>query len=267
MEKLYIFDLDGTLYEETDHFDYYAKRLMECVPAQDQDNYWADYQQTKQGNHVIAIGKAYDVERDLSVTVDPLTLQATAAHKWDGTPVQNVAAIYGKDALSFDFTSLVAIGDGWWLPFACAKHYGVKDTQPSYHATKAYMVTDQFQLREIEGLRSFLLSLKTTDKIVLMTNSDREDVTRLLKELNLVGVFDHIISSARKPEKTRYYFEQLQSFYQLPYQQMVSIGDNFINEIAPALMLGMEAIYLSPHDPGGSHENLVQYSHIADWYK
>ncbi|SEO74104.1 putative hydrolase of the HAD superfamily [Amphibacillus marinus] len=267
MTKLYIFDLDGTLYEETDHFDYYAKLLMALVPEQDQQCYWEDYLAMKQGEHVVSIGKVYDVKRDLTVTIDPLTLTATAAHTWDGKAVEQVGDLYGGQPLSFDFNALVAIGDGWWLPFACAKHYGVDDTQPSYHQTKAYMVTDRFQLNEIAGLRQFLLTLKITDRIVLMTNSDRADVERLLTELNLVGVFDHIITSARKPEKTMWYFNHLQNFYQVPFEKMISIGDNFINEIAPALMLGMEGIYLSRHDQVGGHKNLTQYASIRDLYK
>lgn len=266
MEKLYIFDLDGTLYEETDHFDYYAQQLMELVPANDRHDFWEDYLAMKAGEHTVNIGKAYDVQRDIIVTLDPLTLKAKAAHQWDGTDVPDVKSLYGEQALSFDFNSLVAIGDGWWLPFACAKHYGVTDTQASYQATKAYMVTDKFQLSEIGGLRSFLLRLKKVHPIVLMTNSDRADVNRLLSELNLSGVFNHIISLAKKPEKTRYYFEHLHHLYQCPFEQMVSIGDNFINEIAPALMLGMKAIYLSSHDTVGHHHNLTQYRSIREWF-
>ncbi|MCZ0703417.1 putative hydrolase of the HAD superfamily [Natronobacillus azotifigens] len=265
MKKLYIFDLDGTLYEGSQHFDYYAKLLSADVTSAEQEDYWNDYEKMKAGNHVVQIGKAYDVNHDLSLTIDPMTLKVVEAHRWDGSTVDDLDSLYGDGQVSFDFENIVAIGDGWWLPFACAKHYGVKESQPSYMATKEFMVSDQFQLEQIPGLRTFLLDLKKEHDIILMTNSDREDVNRLLGELDLTNVFDHVISSARKPSKTTVLFEQLHVTYDLPFEQMISVGDNFINEIAPALLLEMKAVYLSEHPHKTEHKNLQQYGRITDW--
>lgn len=267
MSQLYIFDLDGTLYEGSEHFDYYAKLLMNKLDKEKQEAYWNDYEKMKSGQHVVKIGKAYDVNHDLTLTIDPMTLKVVKAQDWNGEVITNLGQLYGDEPVAFDFEHIVAIGDGWWLPFACAKHYGVEDTQPSYMATKAFMVSEDFQLEQIPGLREFLIELKAENDMVLMTNSDREDVNRLLGELNLAGVFDHVISSARKPSKTKAFFEQLKKNYDVPFEQMISIGDNFINEIAPALVLGMQAIYLSDHPYPTSHERLQHYPKIMDWVK
>lgn len=265
MKNLYIFDLDGTLYEGTDHFDYYAELLMQDVPEENREAFWNDYEKMKAGEHPVAIGKAYDVENDLAVTVDPLTLKAVEAHKWNGEKVDAPERIYGEEQLVFDFKKLVAIGDGWWLPFAGAKHYGVKDCYPRYLQTKEYMVSEEFTLEAISGLREFLLELRERHDIALMTNSDREDVLRLLGELELTGVFDHVITSAQKPARTKAFFEELQSIYKIPFGQMVSVGDNFINEIAPALLLGMKAVYISEHPHQTEHKDLYQVNKIIDW--
>ncbi|WP_257009884.1 HAD family hydrolase [Evansella halocellulosilytica] len=263
--NLYIFDLDGTLYEGTDHFDYYAKRLLTDVIAEKQDDYWNDYDKMKKGNHPVKIGKAYDVQRDLAVTVDPMTLTVVEAHDWDANPIENIGELYGKDQIKFDFENIVAIGDGWWLPFACAKHYGVKDCYRRYLETKEYMVSDEFQLDQIPGLREFLLELRKSSPTVLMTNSDREDVGRLLKELNLDHVFEHIITSAQKPTFTDGLFGELQKQYEVDMGEIVSIGDNFINEIAPALLKGMKAVYISEHPHQAEHERLTHVNRITDW--
>ncbi|UTR12546.1 HAD family hydrolase [Evansella sp. LMS18] len=265
MKNLYIFDLDGTLYEGTDHFDYYAELLMQDVPVENREAFWKDYEKMKAGEHPVAIGKAYDVENDLAVTVDPLTLKAVEAHKWNGEKVEDPERIYGEEQLVFDFKRLVAIGDGWWLPFASAKHYGVKDCYPRYLQTKEYMVSEEFTLEAISGLREFLLELRERHDIVLMTNSDREDVLRLLGELDLTGVFEHVITSAQKPSRTQAFFEELQSIYKIPFGQMISVGDNFINEIAPALLLGMKAVYISEHPHQTEHKDLYQVNKINDW--
>jgi len=267
MNTLYIFDLDGTLYEGKDHFDYYAQLLMDQVTPANRPLFWNDYEKMKAGDHLIAIGKAYDVENDLAVTIDPITLKVVEAHDWNGQKVANIEDIYRNSPVNFDFDHFVAIGDGWWLPFACAKHYGVSNCHPYYLKTKEYMVSDQFKLEAIPHLREFLLMLKKTEHIVLMTNSDKEDVLRLLKELNLNNVFDHVISSAKKPSRTKDIFVELQEMYQLPFYQLVSIGDNFLNEIAPALLLGMKAVYISEHPHKTVDENLQQVQNISEWIK
>jgi putative hydrolase of the HAD superfamily len=264
-KRVYIFDLDGTLYEGADHFDFYADRLLEDVPNECKKAFLQDYRDMKNGRHVVMIGKVYDVMRDVIITVDPMTLQAIEVKTWEGKTRPDILPHYEDLPLTFDFEKMVAIGDGWWLPFACAKHYGVKDCYSRYLETKAYMVSDDFNLQKIVGLKSCLKDLKKIHPLVLMTNSDKEDVLRLLNELDLNDIFHHIISSAKKPAQTVQLFKELQKHYELPFQHLVSIGDNFINDIAPALMLGMKAVYISSHPHQTTHANLFQVEQISEW--
>ncbi|MBM6616820.1 HAD family hydrolase [Bacillus suaedaesalsae] len=241
--KLVIFDLDGTLYEDTDHFDYYADLMKAQLHNEElQQKFQQDYEAMKAGNHVVKIGKAYDVENDYVLTLDPMSLTVTEVHDWDGNVV-DTSSMYAEP-LTFNFENMIAIGDGWWLPFAAAKHYGVEDTYTSYNKTKEYMVTDNFQLTKTAGLKQGLLELKESKKIVLCTNSDIDDVGRLLKELELDTVFEHILTSSMKPTKTEEHFKKLLAQYEVEPHEAVSVGDNFINEIAPALKLGMKAVYI-----------------------
>ncbi len=82
--KLVIFDLDGTLYEGTEHFDYYAKLLQEKVTPALRDEYLQEYEAMKAGKHLVSIGKIYDVARDLILTIDSLTFEVSAAYRWSG---------------------------------------------------------------------------------------------------------------------------------------------------------------------------------------
>ncbi|KAA0546136.1 HAD family hydrolase [Bacillus sp. BGMRC 2118] len=239
--KLFIFDLDGTLYEDTDHFDYYADLLADQLPNRElQLNFHQDYEAMKAGTHVVQIGTAYDVENDLALTLNPMNLQVTLVQDWNG----NVVDYQYPTPLLFNFKSMIAIGDGWWLPFVAAMHYGVSDTIASYNRTKEFMVTDQFQLTKTPGLKQGLLELKETKKLVLCTNSDLDDALRLLKELELDTIFEHILPSSMKPAKTEELFKRLLTQYDVEPHEAISIGDNFINEIAPALKLGMKAVYI-----------------------
>jgi FMN phosphatase YigB (HAD superfamily) len=263
--KLYVFDLDGTLYEDTDHFDYYSDLLKQEVLQEEQVQYEEEYEQMKNGTHIVEIGKAYDVNRDSVLTLDPLSLKVTEVHDWDGNAwtEEEIRKHYSEE-ITFDFENIIAIGDGWWLPFVCAKHYKVKDTYTSYLKTKEYMVTDQFQLTKTPGLREGLLKLKQNKQIVLMTNSDSEDVGRLLKEIKLDGIFDDVITSALKPKNTTNYLKEVLEKYQIEAQDAISIGDNFINEIAPALALGMNALLIQEAEVAVDHEKLTTVKSLAD---
>ncbi|MED4973987.1 MULTISPECIES: haloacid dehalogenase [Geobacillus thermoleovorans group] len=41
--KAIVFDLDGTLYEETEHFDYYAEQVAKRLREADRPRFWDDY--------------------------------------------------------------------------------------------------------------------------------------------------------------------------------------------------------------------------------
>lgn len=265
--QLFIFDLDGTLYEGTDHFDYYAERLLLDVAEENKEAFKRDYEKMKAGKHPVKIGKGYDVERDTVLTLDPLTLKVVKVETWDGEDWKDEkrAEVY-SGLLSFNFEMMIAIGDGWWLPFVAAKHYGVKNPYPRYLETKDYMVTDAFQLDPIPGVREGLLQLKAEKKIILVTNSDRDDVERLLKELNLDGIFEDIVTSAKKPSRTVEIFSQLIERYEANPEEVVSIGDNFINEIFPALQMNMSAIYIDAQGSQFTHQRLVVVGSIGDCF-
>ncbi len=268
--KLIIFDLDGTLYEDTDHFDYYASLLKEKVAIDEQEHFIKDYEDMKKGDHPVAIGKAYDVERDAILTLDPLTLKVTHVQKWDGTEwdSEDVNHTYDRE-LTFDFEKMIAIGDGWWLPYSAARHYGVsiEETYHCYTKTKEFMVTDEFQLTKTPGLKEGLNKLKEEAEIVLVTNSEKDDVERLLNELELDDLFPEIVPLAQKPVQTKKIFLDLMKKYGVKADETVSIGDNLINEIAPALLLGLKTIYIQPTGIKLEHANLKVVTSLADVFK
>ncbi|WP_158306386.1 HAD family hydrolase [Caldalkalibacillus thermarum] len=247
--ELIIFDLDGTLYEDTAHFEYYAQRLAEQIPEDQRKAYWQEYKRMEAGQHIVTIGKVYDVVRDRILELDYPTNLVKQAWTWEGKPLseEEITRSY-PSPIQCDFQSMIAIGDGWWLPNVCARHFGAKDTESAYHATKEYMASDQFQLTPVPGLREALDYLKTKKELVLVTNSQPDDVERLLTLLNLQGLFGLIITDAKKPQYTLHHFSQLLKRYHIDAARALSIGDNFINEIAPAHQLGMKTIFIDMYN-------------------
>ncbi|WP_100398979.1 HAD family hydrolase [Bacillus sp. FJAT-44742] len=263
--KLVIFDLDGTLYEDTHHFEFYAEELSKKLKPEKRELFWNDYQSILKGNHPVAVGKIYDAKRDRILTVNPENNNVVKVFDWEGTELDEQS--YYSGSLTYDFDHLIAIGDGWWLPVAAAKHYGVGSTYDSYCKTKDYMQTDEFTFADNPGLRETLLHLGEKKDLVLITNSQADDVERLLLTLKLHGVFPEVISSAKKPQNTSKHFQELLSRYHVKAEEAVSIGDNYLNEIAPAEQMNMQAILVDPTGKAEVRENTKVVSTLSELFE
>ncbi|MCA1011310.1 HAD family hydrolase [Halobacillus halophilus] len=254
-----IFDLDGTLYEDTDHFEYYAQMLQQRASMENRPHIKKDYRKVLAGKHPLQIGKVYDVEKDVILTVDPFSNTAQKVETWRGKvwPKSRTEVIY-PDSLTYDLEKLIALGDGWWIPYSIARHYGVsaEEARECYDQTKEYMVSDLFSLTKTEGLRDALLKWKKEKKLVLITNSEAHDVDHILKRIDLTDLFHEIITSAAKPLHTTELFQGLLRNGKYTAGTVISIGDNFMNEIAPALALGMKAIWIYPPGSDWNHKDL-----------
>lgn len=243
--KLIIFDLDGTLYEDTTHFEFFAQLLMNKLPKNIQKDFLLEYKKMKDNEHIVSIGKAYDAKEDSVLTIDPFTFKVINAFSWEGKrwDVSKVKATY-PGPLTFNFDHLIAIGDGWWLPVVTAFHFGLTDTKDSYIKTKEYMTSDQFKLVQTPGLKEALIKLSKNKHLILVTNSEEDDVNRLLTKLDLQNIFDDIFPSANKPANSREHFQYIKTKYEINPKHILSIGDNFINDIAPAIQLDMHGLYI-----------------------
>lgn len=256
--KVIVFDLDGTLYEGTNHYDYYANEIACLMGEEQRDAFFRDYQKIKAGQHTVKVGTIYDMERDCVLTYDPFTNQVTNVHTWEGQALFGEGGpAYYQDGFQLDERKMIAIGDGWWYTYVTGAHHGVKDTYDCYNRTKEYMASSEFKIPKIRGLKELLLSLKGRKTTVLMTNSEREDVTRLLGLLELEHLFDEEITSANKPMDTEMHLQRILQAYQAQPYEIISIGDNFINEIAPALKIGMHGVYISPYTTTYESKNLI----------
>ncbi len=256
--RVIIFDLDGTLYEGTSHFEYYAKKIQELLSQELQQHFQKDYQEMLDGIHPVKIGTVYDAEMDYILTISPMTLEVLAVRNWKGQLIckEKQQELY-PFPIHLDDERMIGIGDGWFLPVALGIHYGAKDIYHCYNKTKEYMASKEFLLEKTKGLKEALERLGETKKLVLMTNSDADDVKRLLQALELADVFDFEITDAFKPNKTEDHLQKIMILYSVQPEEVVAIGDNFINEIAPALKLGMYGIYLTNQSPNHHFDKLI----------
>jgi FMN phosphatase YigB (HAD superfamily) len=254
--KLIVYDLDGTLYEDTHHFDYYANELKKRLPEDVQAKFQAEYDAALEDKHPLRIGRTYDANRDLILV--QVKGHVKQAFEWDGTelPSEKVRELY-PEPVTVNLEDMFSVGDMWWVPSCMARHYGLADagTSQAFLATREYMMGPDFHMNRIPGLiEAIAKSRQNGVKQVLVTNSPEVDSTKILEKLGLLDSFDLKVFTARKPSGTKAVFQRIREQFDLPFEHFLSIGDNWVNEILPAYELGCQTVYIDPHGIGEGFE-------------
>ncbi|QOR65386.1 HAD hydrolase-like protein [Cytobacillus suaedae] len=249
LPKVIVFDLDGTLYEDIHHFNFYAERLRDKLPLEKQEIFWKEYKLAEQGEHTLRIGRVYDVAKDLVlVQQDGMVKEA---FKWDGTALtqEEVHHLY-PEQITIDLESMLSIGDLWWVPACVAFHHGLsgESGHQSFLETREFMMTPEFKMNQITDFKEMLQDLREHGvKLVLLTNSPEPDSEVILTKLDLQTVFHKKIFNGKKPTLTSKRFEEIALTFNVKYNVILSVGDNWINEILPAQKLGCSTILIDPH--------------------
>lgn len=263
--KVIVFDLDGTLYEDTHHFDYYADRLQAKIAQNLQPQFRKDYEQALAEQHTLKIGRVYDVANDLIVYHLDQIVQA--AYTWDGQEVSKERrdSLY-REPIVMDMDTMLNIGDLWWVPGAIARHYGLtaERAQQAFLETRAFMMRPEFKMKKASGLAETLRQLRTDVKLVLLTNSPEPDSLAILEKLDLIDVFHTKIFNGKKPTNTYLHFQSIQHQFAVEYEHILSIGDNWINEIRPAKQLGCKTVFIDPHHLGKKGDADLIVKRIGD---
>lgn len=257
--KVLVFDLDGTLYEDTHHFDFQAQRLKEKLPKEKQPLFEKDYLAAKAGTHPLKIGRIFDVVKDfILVQIDN---EVQEAYDWTGNKLtQEEVKEHYPEPIELNFDTMLSIGDPWWLSISIAAHYGLNSRQcyDAFLETREYMMGPEFEMVPIPGFKELLEEIHHQVKLVLLTNSPEPDSEAILTKLGLDSVFDLKIFNGKKPTKTIERFAYIKEHFSVNYEEMVSIGDNWINEIRPVKPLGCKTMYIDPHGLGdGSYADAV----------
>ncbi|MGZ4107456.1 MAG: HAD family hydrolase [Tumebacillaceae bacterium] len=254
--NLIVYDLDGTLYEDTHHFDYYAEQLKKRLPSDVQAAFQADYEAALRDEHPLRIGRTYDATRDLILV--QIKGEVLEGYHWDGTPIAEAELrdLY-PNGVEIDMQTMFSVGDLWWVPGCISRHYGLTDPQTSeaFLATREFMMGPDFHMNKIPGLLEAIAAATANGvKQVLVTNSPQPDSEKILDKIDLLNAFDEKVFNARKPTGTKAVIERLSEKFGVAYANILSVGDNWVNEILPVNELGGQTVYIDPHDIGANLE-------------
>jgi FMN phosphatase YigB (HAD superfamily) len=146
----------------------------------------------------------------------------------------------------------VEASDGWEAAVVLAG--GPRGASRAYAdafaRTRAFMLTDECKLEVPDGLPELLERSTGRARHVLMSNTPAFGVMPLLERLGVLGLFDEIVCHAQKPERFTARLGSLARVHDVPHASVLSIGDHYVNDIAPALALGCVAAYVDPFRVG-----------------
>ncbi|MDF2629156.1 MAG: hypothetical protein K0R39_2987 [Symbiobacteriaceae bacterium] len=254
--RVIVYDLDGTVYDDNRHFEIYARLIQANLPEERHDAFWQDYEAVLEGRHpALHVGTFYDVPRDL--VLETKGGRVRRALHWDGTEIPPVLReqLY-PGVVEPDHVNIQNVGDLWWVPSAISAHYGgdAKKGGEAFLKVRDIMADPDFTIRPIPGLAAVVESLKGKVIQVLATNSPQPDSEAILTKVGLLGHFDRHYFRSNKPMGLKLIFQELTERYGVGLENILSVGDNLVNEIAPARAMGCQTVFIDPHRLGESDD-------------
>lgn len=223
-----LFDFDGTLYSEQEQFRHYAQLLGEALDPGLRPAYERDLSRVRSGTHPLRPGRGY-IPPGYLVRYPGIE---HGAWDWDGHPVaklDNAAPVRW-------------VGDPWWVAPTIALHHGLSPQAQDavFLRVREWMMTEAFPIRPVAGLRAAIDALRPRYHPWLLTNSPEGDSRAILARLGLIDAFDELRFRCRKPAGLEQALAELKAA-----SRVVCVGDNFFNDILPAIEAGREALYVS----------------------
>ena len=114
----------------------------------------------------------------------------------------------------------------------------------------------QFPVTPLPGVAETLAQLKDY-QLVVFTKGDLQDQARKLERSGLAHFFSHVEITADKSEED---YRSLCQHLNIEPQEAVMVGNSFKSDIAPALRIGMKAIYI-PFHVAWQLEHAEEYHH------
>ncbi|WP_165831817.1 HAD family hydrolase [Brachybacterium endophyticum] len=128
-------------------------------------------------------------------------------------------------------------GDAYVALAALARPILGEQLSEAYLDSRRRLVEEDLGVHPPEGLTQLLDDLEAADcERVLLTNAPATGMEHTLAHLGVRTRFDQIVVSARKPSRMPTHLRTLLA--DQPPHRLASIGDNWTNDVAPAVELG-----------------------------
>jgi FMN phosphatase YigB (HAD superfamily) len=140
--------------------------------------------------------------------------------------------------------------DGYSLVAAWAGAHGVAEDvrAAAYASSRAALHAGEVAVLAPDGLAALLDRRPDDVRCVLVTNAPVDGIEPVLERLGLAGRLDALIGDARKPTGMRAVLDRLLAETGLPPAALLSVGDVWENDLAPAAALGAATAFVDRFD-------------------
>jgi len=243
-----IFDMDGTLYQEDTFVDRYIRYLLEGTPHEaETEDAVREAREMLSGLHPVRFGHFYH-KTDAAFFVRGRE-GFSSGRGWNGEPVDPKRLADASRREPEDDDALHYIGDPWGIVALFRWKYGVPESrlQEAFARVRKEMISEPHRFARHRRLYDAIAGLRgVAHRIVLMTNTYQASGLEFLEYMGIERLFDEIICDARKPRGIESFVAKLLEQGYEP-REILSIGDNPWNDLAPVKRLGGRTCFASPY--------------------
>lgn len=150
----------------------------------------------------------------------------------------------GEEPFASDWGAMVRLA----LPFLDGDEETLaRLAQEGFRRLRPFLLDGASDIRPDPQLRRFLKAGRRHARLVVVTNSQDSEARPLLRRLALEDGFDAVIAGAGKPEGLVDAYKTVSDLEpNVPVREVLSVGDNWNNDIVPALAEGWSTAYILP---------------------
>jgi len=257
-ERSVIFDLDGTIYQNTVFHTDYIHALVANTPFTDWEQDLISLADDVFAGRLLHMNRFYR----------PGALHAhSCAELIDGLAGQLCPPISYEEAMGKD--DLLYLGDAWSVMDLLGLGLGCLDKKRSDELYR--QIRRQMEQKGMQGsprLRQAIIDLQKRTRAVLVSNSYRQTVDEFLRQLGFSGIFQTVCCSARKPYGMIESLRKTDPNLLQDPQNLISIGDHAFNDLMPIAALGGETVWMNPYsgiDPPVCDRSFSTLAELADY--
>lgn len=242
--KVAIFDMDGTLYQDDAFLGRYVTYLLEGqLDEEEMAKAVSEAYDILDGSHTVQLGHFFDRKQHFFYEHEQFL--PTTCYSWDGKKHENPVQ---------ENSSLLFIGDPWGIANLYAEKYRIPRERraEAFDKVRYEMIQKPFEIRRHAPLFESIAALGTTKKI-FMTNTPGDTGPAFVTYLNIGSMFDDYVFDAKKPYGMETIVKGLLKEGFAP-EEILSIGDNPYNDLAPVRQLGGRTCLISPYTHFGMQE-------------
>lgn len=257
--RVAIFDLDGTLYQGEGFLPRYFDELATHTELA-REVVAGETERILRGEHVLHLGDFYDPGTDRVLRAPAWRVERVLS--WEGAAVEDV-----RQGAAVGFTDeLIYVGDAWQAVLALAAHHRVSPQQQdrAFQAVREAINAAVDAFLDTSALEAVLDEVDRFDHRFVMTNTPEHLGRSLVEGLGLPERFDGIRYGANKPVGLGRWLEELTAALGVVPDEILCVGDNYFNDILPAVRAGCRTIWIHPFADVPHHGPEVRVTGLAE---